>query len=237
MNRDMKTIGWLISSGGFTGPELARRKAHLAKHLRPDFDVDVIIPAGSPAFLDSSDALGVSDAALTGFLASEEAERCDVFVLAGAIDPGLKLARSTARRPVVGPFESTVLFSKVWGHRIGVLSSDALIAGATEALVDSLGAAEHVAGVHAIDFPVRDIVTKIAAGDATVQQEVQQRLVERAREAKAAGATAIYFGSMTLGTVGAADRIRDEIGIPVIDPAAIALAVAMDAADLRGGRA
>lgn len=232
----MKTIGWLISSGGFTEPELERRKAQLARYLRPGFDVDVIVPRDSPAFLDSSDAMGASDAALTGFLAGEEAESCDAYVLAGAIDPGLQLARSTSRRPVVGPFESTMLFARIWDHRIGVLSSDGLIAGATEALVAALGAGDQVAGIFHIDFPVRDIVMKIAAGDPSVQHEVQQRLVERAQDAQAAGATAIYFGSMTLGTVGAADRIRDEVGIPVIDPAAIALAVAMDVADLGGAR-
>lgn len=232
----MKTIGWLISSGGFSEQERERRKAQLAKHVRSDFELRVVVPGDSPAFLDSPDALSTSGASTSGFLASEASEACDVYVLAGAIDPGLLAARAVSRRPVVGPFEASLLFAKIWGHRLGVLSSDSLIANATTSLVASLGAGEQVGSVMHIDFPVREIVTKIAADDPSVLRNVQQRLVERAREAKAAGATAIYFGSMTLGTVGATERIRAEVGIPVIDPAAIALAVAMDVADIGGVR-
>lgn len=232
----MKTIGWLISSSGFSDQEMARRTGQLVRHLRDGFEVKIIVPPDSPPFLDSPEALATSDAAIKNFLAGEDSAVAAAYVLAGAIDPGLDQARAVSRRPVVGPFESNLLFAKIRKLKLGILSSDPLIAGATRGLIERLHAREQVASVTDIGFPVREIVNAIAAGDPDVEVDVQRRLIDGAHEAKAAGANAIYFGSMTLGTVGAEQLISAEVGINVINPAAVALAVAMDVAGQEGAQ-
>jgi hypothetical protein len=99
----MTTIGFINGSSGFTDAERTLRTRLYAQHVSPEVNVHVEGIPDSPEFFDEGKHFGQALVAAQAHFSSIPADRFDIVVWAGAIDPGLAENRAVSPVPVVGP--------------------------------------------------------------------------------------------------------------------------------------
>ncbi len=159
-----------------------------------------------------------------------EREGADAVVIDCMGDPGLKPGRECVSIPVIGPAEASMHLAAMLGHRFSVITVLERIKAMTENQVRIYGLWDRFASVRAVDIPVLDLESDIAA--------VKRMLTEQALLAvEKDGADAVIFGCT--GMLGCAEAVREGLlarghDVPVIDPVpyAVRLAAALIEAGL-----
>jgi allantoin racemase len=215
----MKTIAFINATSGFTDEERERRRQVYQSHLPEGMQAVVLSMPTGPAFFDRSEQFGEAIGGIADFLSGLDLTGVDVVVWSGAIDPGLAIARATLDLPVVGPGESAMYLASVVGQPLSIVTVDEHAVAAMPGFLDACPAKPPIASVRGMGVPVRRIVSDRAAGAEALQREARLAVRED-------GARALYFGSMTLGTLGVADGLRTELGVPIFDPMRVAAGVA-----------
>lgn len=230
-------IAWLVASSGFTSAELTRREGEIAAHVSDGLGLDLLIPDGTPLFLSHTSDFGPAITRMVDFVTTLDPERYSVAVLAGAIDPGLEEIRDHAPMPVIGPLEATLNTAQMIGRPVAILTSDMVIAAATEEKLASQYPGSPVVAVRDIGVSVEEIAGLMDDEEAMVK--IRRSIVEIGRAAvERDGAGALQFGCMTFATVGVRDMLVEELGVPVLDPVRIAASAASLVAHAgRSGRA
>jgi Asp/Glu/hydantoin racemase len=147
-----------------------------------------------------------------------ERTEADAYVIACASDPGIEAVRASTAKPVFGIFRCAVTACIARAERFGIIAMvDSSIARHRQAL-RSMGLEERLAGEIPLNLPMETLLDPGAARSA---------LIAVGRELKARGAE-----SLILGCTGMAHHrafVRQELGIPVIEPSQAAAAVAIGA--------
>jgi allantoin racemase len=177
-----------------------------------DTKISAVTSRMGPASIEShyDEALSVPGllAEITG------GELPDGHVIACFGDPGLDAAREIAPGPVVGIAEAAMRAATYLSRSFSVVTTLARSAGRTEELVDRYGVRPYCRTVRACDVPVLELETD-AAARAKILRECRAAMDEDGAEA------------IVLGCAGMADlcsSLRAELGIPVIDGVAAAVA-------------
>jgi allantoin racemase len=173
-----------------------------------------------PEFLDRAEHFDQAIAAAAEWAATIPAGRYDVLVSAGALDPGLPQLRQLAPVPVVGPGEASLFIGFVLNRPLAIVTVDEYAVAKTHDFVRQTAVKPEIISIRSIDFPVRRIVSDLDGGRAALRREARQAVT-------ADGAQSIMLGAMTLGTLGIAQDIREELGVPVINPLEAALSAAV----------
>ena len=147
-----------------------------------------------------------------------ERTEADAYVIACASDPGIDAVRAATSKPVFGIFRCAVAAAVARGERFGVIGMvDASLARHRQAL-RAMGLEERLAGEIPLNLLMETLLDPAAARAA---------LIAVGRELKEQGAE-----SLILGCTGMAHHrsiVRQEVGIPVIEPSQAAAAVAIGA--------
>lgn len=147
-----------------------------------------------------------------------ERTEADAYVIACASDPGLEAVRTATDKPVFGIFRCAVAAAVARAERFGIIAMvDSSIARHRQAL-RAIGLQHRLAGEMPLNLPMETLLDPGAARTA---------LVAVGRELKAAGAE-----TLILGCTGMAHHrafVREELGIPVIEPSQAAASVAIGA--------
>ncbi len=148
------------------------------------------------------------------------ADGYDAVIMHCCSDPGLYEARRHTRIPVIGPGEATLRAGLVMGRSIGMtVPSDAAVAHHWRQIRD-VGVAEHVIGVEPINRPIGAYAGQDAAAMTDALTAAAQRLVAR-------GADVICPSGLAFVPVRVSAReVSDRLGVPVLDPAHIAVRTA-----------
>jgi allantoin racemase len=178
----------------------------------PDTKVLAATSRSGPASIEShyDEALSVP-----GLLAEIiGGEQADGFVVACFGDPGLDAAREAASGPVVGIAEAGMRAATYLACSFSVVTTLARTSGRAEELVDRYGVRPYFRAVRACDVPVLELDT---------DPEARTRIL---RECRAAidedGAESIVLGCAGMAELCA--DLRAELGVPVIDGVAAAVA-------------
>ena len=178
----------------------------------PDTKIVAATSRNGPAAIEShyDEALSVPGllAEITG------GEQADGFVIACFGDPGLDAAREAAAGPVVGIAEAGMRAATYLARSFSVVTTLARTSGRAWELADRYGVRGHCRSVRACDIPVLDLETDPAAR-ARILRECRAALDEDGAEA------------VVLGCAGMADlatSLRAELGVPVVDGVAAAVA-------------
>lgn len=214
------TIGWVSPISGFGPDEVARRGEIIRGYLPTGFTVDFIESPSAPRWLDAHKDFADAISAGQRFFASIDPERVDVIIAAGGIDPGLPGIRSASRIPVVGPGEASLLLAAIIGKRTTVLAVDEYAVAAVTPFLEQNPVKPPIASVRSLDTPVRVIMQDRARGEKSLRRVCEAAV----REDKA---EAIYLGCMTLGSLGMAEDLQRDLGVPVLDPVRISVAAAV----------
>ncbi|PJJ65101.1 aspartate/glutamate racemase family protein [Compostimonas suwonensis] len=220
-----RRIAWLVASSGFSPEERQRRQDEIGGYAPRGLELELLTPEASPRFLSQPTDFGPAVASMVDLVSSLDPERYSVGVLAGAIDPGLDEIRSGSAVPIVGPFEATLRVVETLGRPVTILTSDAVIAGATRDKLASQYPDAQVCSVRHIGVSVAEIAGMM--DDPRALDEVRRSIVAQGRAAiEEDGAAAFQFGCMTFATLGVRDPLIAELGLPVLDPARISVTVA-----------
>lgn len=147
-----------------------------------------------------------------------ERTAADAYVIACASDPGLEAVRSATARPVFGIFRSAIAAAIARAERFGVIALVESSKARHQAALRAMGLENRLAGEVAMNLPMDTLLDPAAARSA---------LIAAARELAAMGAETIILGCTGMAHHRAA--VRDATGLPVIEPAAAAVAQAIGA--------
>jgi allantoin racemase len=161
----------------------------------------------------------------------EEAERegYDAVIMHCCSDPGLEEARRRVSIPVIGPGEATLRAGAILGRRIGmtVPGTDSVAHHAEQ--VRGLGLADRVIGLEPINRPIGTY----AGQDPKAMTDA---LVAAAEKLVAKGADVICPSGLAFIPVRVdAAEVSGRIGVPVLDPALLAVRSAETLAAARTG--
>jgi Asp/Glu/hydantoin racemase len=160
-----------------------------------------------------------------------EREGFDAVIMHCASDPGLAQARRLVSIPVVGPGEATLRAGAIVGRAIGMtVPSDASVAHHWRQ-IQEVGVQQHVIGVE----PVNAVIGKYSEQD---PEAMTDALVAAAHRLVARGADVICPTGLALIPVRvSAAAVSRRIGVPVIDPALVAVRLAETMVDAMAGMA
>ncbi len=155
----------------------------------------------------------------------------DAFVINCFADPALDAARETTDKPVIGAGESAMLLALQLGHRFSVVSVLPNTAAWVQRQVTRLGVQERFASAAGVGIPVLSL-----SGDPGVTVEEITRLADTA--VRHDGAEVIVLGCTGMATM--AERVREGVSVPVVEPTSAAvkiaeLMVSLDLSHHRGG--
>lgn len=205
-------------STGLGVAELERRRQILQGWVSPEVVIEVADAPGGPLSIEShaEEFLCVPPmlAALTA-----RPRQPDAVIIGCFGDPGLGAVREVLDCPVVGPFEAALHLGAQLGARVGVVTILDSVVPVLDHLVRGMGLSLRYAGAVAIDVPVLELKKDVAAVVSRAAEAGQQLVREK-------DADVLVLGCMSLSFLGAAERMADEIGVPVINPARCALETA-----------
>ncbi len=201
-------------AGGET--ELDRRRTLLQQWAAPDTEVAVHeVPTG-PASIESVCEEYLSVPATMKRAVELELEGWDAVILGCFGDPGLAGLRELTAIPMVGPGEATALVAASLGHRFTIITVTDSIVAAIERQVRDAGVAEKLASVRAVRIPVLELHTD---RDRTIEATAEQGGLALAEDR----ADTLIVGCMSMGFLGVAEAVASRLGVPVLNPARVAL--------------
>ena len=142
----------------------------------------------------------------------------DAYVIACASDPGLEAVRTVTSRPVFGIFRSAVAAAVARAERFGVIALVESSKARHRLGLRAMGLEDRLAGEVALNVSMETLLDPDAARTA---------LITAGRELAAMGAETLILGCTGMAHHRAA--VRDAVGLPVIEPAQAAAALALAA--------
>jgi allantoin racemase len=159
---------------------------------------------------------------------AEAGETCDAAVIAAFGDPGLFGARELFSFPIVGLAEAAMLTACMVGRRFAIVTFSRVLAPWYQECVAMHGMDARCAGIRALDETFRSISDVQAE-----KEEVLVRLANLAVEEDEADVVILSGAPLS----GLADKVKDRIPVPVIDPIAAAVRQAETLAVLKPRKA
>ncbi len=136
-------------------------------------------------------------------------------------DTGLDVARELSPGPVVGPAQASMHYAAMLGERFSILTPVSSVIPMIRRLVKLYGMDSHLASILAIGASIAEI--------SQARHGVYHLLLEHGKRAiDQDGAEALILGCMSMAfEPRLAERLQSELGVPVLNPARIALDVAI----------
>jgi allantoin racemase len=199
-----------------------RRLEDLAAFETPDIRISLAATRTGPGSIESAYESTFSEPGTVARIIEAEREGIDAVVVDCMADPALQAARECVSIPVVGPSQAAMHLAAMLGHTFSVLTVLSRLRVQFENLAAVYGLRGKLASVRAVDIPVLDLETDIAATQRRLVEVAEGTIVED-------GAHAVVFGCT--GLLGCAEAVRAGLlerghDIPVIDPIPNALRMA-----------
>lgn len=209
-----------VVPGPMEQKELERRGAILKKWAAPQTDVEIRKVAEGPASIESMYEEYLSIPATAELIFQLEQEGFDAAILGCAGDPGLDAMREiTEKMLVVGPGQTSYQTAAMLCHQFTVLTIAESMIDVSYELGFKAGVLAKVASVRAVDIPVLELAND---REATVE-----KMIKAGREAMLEDrAQALVLGCMSMGFLEVAEELQEVLGIPVINPSKVGLAMA-----------
>jgi allantoin racemase len=195
--------------------ELDRRRDLLQAWAAPGVEIGIVENPDGPGSIESAYEEYVSVPGSFELAASAEAGGYHAIILGCFGDPGLDGFREILTVPIVGPCEASMHIAATLGNRFGIVTVLDSVVGPLRKLARVAGLDSRLATVLSCDVPVLELHDGSYAP-----------VLETCRQAMAAGADTIVLGCMSMAFLGVAERLSEELGVPVLNPARTALKLA-----------
>lgn len=196
---------------------------YLRSQARAGTTVDIVSLEHGPVSLEGA---CYESEAIPGILqrVREGAAEHDGILINCFLDPGVAAAREAVDIPVAGPGESGMILASMLGHTFAILAVAKNLIPRHREQARVLGLGSRLASVLSLDIPV---VALLEEPRRTIEAALAQARLARDRD----GAEVIVLGCTGMATL--AERIRENLDMPVVEPAAAALKMLETWIDLR----
>ena len=215
--RKIRKIKVVIPNAGMSRATLDERAKMLSRYLDPTTGVVVDCIESGPATIESQTDEVLAEPFILRQAVAAEREGFDACVVYCFSDPGLGACRELISIPVVGPGESALSIAVTLGHRFGVITTRPDNVLRTRIRIEKSLYGGMLCSVRSMGIDVASL------------REDEDATRRSLREACKASVELDGAKVVVLGCLGMADYGRDiarELGVPVIDPAFIAMAKA-----------
>lgn len=214
----MAKIKVIIPNAGMDRATLDERERMLSQAVSAETMVSVdCIDGGPPSVESTIDEVIVAPKVLAQAVEAEQSGFQAVVIYCFS-DPGLGAVREAVRVPVIGPGETSLAVASLLGHRITVLTTLASgIPRMTRRCHHSGFDPSRLASVRGLNLPVVDLREDARRTITGVAEAVRLAVEED-------GAEVIVMGC--LGLAGYGQEAEQSFGVPVVDPAFVALSTA-----------
>jgi allantoin racemase len=195
--------------------ELERRRSHLQAWAFAGTVVGIAENPDGPGSIESAYEEYVSIPGSMELAASAERDGYDAIILGCFGDPGLDGFREILSIPIVGPCEASIHLAAQLGHTFAIVTVLDSVVEPLRKLVRVAGLDSRLATVVACDVPVLEL-----------RDDSYGQVLDACREAIRAGADTLVLGCMSMAFLGVAERLSQELGVPVLNPARTALKTA-----------
>lgn len=215
----MRRIKFLQATSGFENTEIKRRLDQYEALKCKDFILELEVLQGGSTFLDSGDDFKKTGKVIVEGASKVKPGECHALILLGGIDPALPEARKVSKVPIVGPGEAGMFLARILGSRLSIVTVDEHAVKVAKELVERTGMQRYTVSVRGMGLPVRQLVKDLSKARSVLSEECSKAVHDD-------GADVIYLGSMSLGTLGITEELRNKLGVPIIDPNEVALRIA-----------
>ena len=208
----------VMSKTALGAQELARRQRILQANAGKDVVVDIRENQKGPSSIESAYEEYLSIPETLTQVVNAEKEGYGGVILGCFGDPGIDAARELVSIPVVGPGESSMLVAALLGHRFSIVTVLDSVIPSLERLAIISGIDSKLASVRSADIPVLELGKD--------PHTAKERMLAEAKKAKEHDrADVIVLGCMSMAFLGVSDEMQKILGIPVVNPALVALKV------------
>jgi allantoin racemase len=200
------------SSSEFTATQVSARK----KAAFPGTEVDVVCLPHGPVSIEYAWDEALAAPYILEVAKKTEAEGFDAVTVDCAMDPALRAVREQVSIPVASGGESSFLVAMALGTKFSVVTVLESTAKVIRENLQKYGFTSRVASVRFANVPVLDLVDEEKAAQA-ILAEAKKAIAED-------GAEVIVLGCTGMSPL--ARKLRQELGVPVVDPAAASIKLA-----------
>lgn len=212
----MTNVCYLVPGVGLPGDEKERRE-RVANELTPDDIKVTVVEADGPGPTSIESAVEELWCTVGSMQTAHRVEsEFDALVIGCFGDPGIRGLRELLLIPVVGPAETTIHTASMVADRFTWLTilDETIPMSHEQAHEHHLS--ERCVSVRSVDAPVESI----DHGD----DDLVERMVREGNMAvEEDGAEALFPGCMSLSFAQRHDEIEEQVGVPFLDPASLAL--------------
>lgn len=209
-------LGVIVPNIFMTDEQLEERKCFLERVCNKNTEIIMIKNNEGPISIESEFEHEEGSVQIVKTMMKLQKDGFDAFIPWCGGDPGLIAGRERISIPVIGPFQSSCAIASLLGFKFSIITpitNPKLI----ELRVRSLGFKERLASIRQLQMPVLEIREDIEKTVSEVEKVSQEAIAKD-------GADVIIF--TCLGLFGIAERLRDHVGVPIVDPAWAAILMA-----------
>jgi allantoin racemase len=199
--------------------ELERRRGVLQQFAASGTDVAVWDAPEGPASIESTVEEHLAIPALLSGVMRAEKKGFDALIVGCFGDPGVEAARELAKIPIIGPCEASLAASIPLGHKTTIITVLQNVSHSLRRVARVARLEDRLASVRAVDVPVLDLAKERPTVIEAFVQEGRKALEED-------GADVLVPGCMSMAFLRIAEDAQKELGVPVLNPAAVALKTA-----------
>ncbi len=196
--------------------ELDRRQGILQGFAASRTEVTVWDTPEGPASIESTVEEYLAVPHLLEGVAKAEGSGYDALIVGCFGDPGVEAAREVATIPIIGPCEASLLAAVPLGRRTGIITVLQNMAEPLRRVARLIGLEARLACVRSVEVSVLDL--------AKDRPRVVEAFVEEGKKAiREDGVDALIPGCMSMAFMGIPEETQKKLGVPVLNPAAVAL--------------
>lgn len=204
----------IIPNSGMDRKTLDSREEMLSAYAWPGTEISVDCILGGPESIESAYDEVLASPYVIEMALQAEKEGFDAVIVYCGSDPAVDAAREVVNIPVVGPGKASKLVASDLGYRFSVLTVlESCVVRDREAVYEKGFSHERLASVRAIGIPVSNVRDDM--------DRSLKALIEAGKKCISDGADCIVLSC--LGMAGMGEKLQKELGIPVLDPAPIAI--------------
>jgi allantoin racemase len=212
-------VSYLVPGVGFNPEELERRRRILQSYASDGVTIQVTTVKEGPTSVESFYDAAFAGPPMLRAVTDIEAEGCKAIIIGGYFDPFIEAAREVALIPIVGPGETSILFASTVCRKFSIVTMLPRAIPILQKQVKALGFESKIASLRAIQIPVLEVNRNA--------EKTKEALLEEYRRARDEdGAEAVIPGNMSLSFLQAHGELENRLGIPVLDPASLAVKMA-----------
>ncbi len=196
--------------------ELERRRGILQGFAFSGTEVHVWDTPEGPASIESTAEEHLAIPHLLEGVTKAEGSGYDALIVGCFGDPGVEAAREVATIPIIGPCEASLLASVPLGHQTGIITVLQNMVHPLRRVARQVGLENRLASVRSVEISVLELGKE--------RSRVFEAFVEEGKKAiQEDGADALIPGCMSMAFLGIPEEAQAKLGIPVLNPAAVAL--------------